>query len=102
MDGGGALVGARGQRHPVADGRIAAVACLVGKLAGDLGGQLAELGDGVVEAALLDDDAAGDEPTLGMGGEVLLELIAPAVGSDQLRSPRIGVTGWRRRGQTGL
>ena len=88
VDGRGAFVGPRGQRHPVADDREGARSRLVGEPAGDLGGELAEVGDDVVDSALLHEDAAGNEPTLGVGGEVMLELIAPAIGSDQRRSPR--------------
>jgi hypothetical protein len=55
----------------------------MGEAARDLGGELAEIGDELVESALLDDDASGNETLRPEGGEGLLERLAPAEGLDQ-------------------
>ena len=65
--------------HPVARDRVAPLIGLVGEAAGELGGQLAELGHERVEPALLDRHASGHEPVGGVWIELSLELRAPAV-----------------------
>ena len=77
----------RRRRHPVADGRIAALAGVVRQPAGDLGAQLAVIGDEAIEASLLDDDAPGNQVTPREGREVLPELLAPAIVFDQWIGP---------------
>ena len=77
MDRAGALLGAGGDRDPVAGGGQLAGAGLVAQLAGDLGGQLAELREDEVAAAVRHGDAAGDEAVGGVLLEVFGEVGAP-------------------------
>src|SRR5207245_2123134 len=87
MDGRRALRGPGRSRDPVAHGRIAALPRLVAQVAGDLGGKFAVVGDEAVGAALLDDDASGNEVTPGEGRKVLPKLLAPAIVFDQWNGP---------------
>ena len=62
----------------------------MGEPARKLGGEVAVLGGEAVEAALLHGDPAGREAPVGMGLELSLEPVAPAMGFEQGIDPSIG------------
>ena len=85
VDGGAGLRGANRGGHPIAGHRIGAGFGLMREAPRKLGGRFAHRGRQHVEAALLHDDTRGLEATRGVGLELLLERIAPAVAVEQER-----------------
>ena len=96
VDGGARLRGANRGGHPVAGHRIGAGFGLMGEAPRKLGGRFARRGREHIEAALLHDHTRGREATRGVGLELLLERIAPAVAVEQGGNPSVGKP-WGRR-----